>query len=145
MSQVTFPELSFCTLDRYKLNNSNGYAHSYRWIPSENVSASEYYSNITYSKSELLDKIQVATRNYVNNKTKLTFKGMNMTMYEKCGNNEDTAITTKPYYWYGECTILTLPKCILEASPIQIELFFKRDVVISLTYPGQFTGATSLV
>jgi hypothetical protein len=152
MNQVIFPEMSFCNLEGYKLNNSdliNGYLNDYRWIPDAvNVSltGSEYYSKITYSKYELLSRVQVSTRNKIiqyNNTTKVTMSLFINPPITRCGN--EAVITTKPHYNFGECTILTLPKCLLEASPTEINLEFRKDVIISLYYPSQFIGETSAV
>jgi hypothetical protein len=51
----------------------------------------------------------------------------------------------KPSHFFGDCVIMNLPQCLLNADPTEIHIRFLKTVVISLQHRNQFTGTSQLL
>jgi hypothetical protein len=145
IDRVQFPEISICSLDRYKLSSkdTSEYLTSHKWVPAENnignnMTASEYYSKITYSPTDLVSKVRIVVRKAINRKERFYY---NTTSQPICG--KDTGFDVKPTVYYGDCTTFSIPSCFHNAHPAEIKLYLNHDVTITVHHRHQFTDVDS--
>jgi hypothetical protein len=148
INETIFPEFSFCLKDRYKLGSTsakNDYVYGlngWNWnaLDGSNITPGEYYRKITFTPVEVVSNIKIDINIPIMGKYSIEFDPRKE---QPCGT--DSILSVKPGYWYGDCVIMNVPKCLLNAHPTEIQIRFIKDVVISIQHPNQFTGTRQLM
>lgn len=102
----------------------------------DSISIPDLYIKAAFSREQVIQSAKINLENPLNGSREL-FLGPNTTI---CGKEVFVAY---PYYFFGDCYVLELPQCVLEAGILEIAFKTKIDVDIFLHHWKQFLNPNS--
>ena len=102
----------------------------------DSLSIKDLYAKAAFTKEQLIKSTKISLERPLNGSRQVTF-GPNANI---CGGKVFVAY---PYYFFGDCFVLELPKCVLDAGVLEIDIRTKRNVDIFLHHRKQFLNPNS--
>ena len=100
------------------------------------MSIGDLYTKAAFSREQVIESTKINLENPLNGSRELFF-GPNATI---CGKE---VFVSYPYYFFGDCYVLELPKCVTDAGILEIAFRTKIDVDIFLHHWKQFLNPNS--
>ena len=145
VTATSFPELTICPSKSYKENIvlKNGIANltdiqfNSHWISNDSEkSAQQFYEEIVFSPGEVIQEINIFTRNSVN-ESRYIKANINDTLCSQA------LYSIKPYYYFGNCFTIQIPGCLFAAGILEIWIIVLQKVDIFIYHQGQFLNQNS--
>ena len=151
ISEVPFPDLTFCPVSGYKenvlrnngLQNISDYTEESIWSSSNGNAESpeELYIESTFSLEEIIGIVEVYLDRYINGSEKVTFDPkLNQ---NPCGEDPKNVFLAREYYFNGNCYSIVMPECVHQAGPLEVIVNVKEAVDVFIHHPGQFLSPNS--
>lgn len=113
------------------------YIKEFQWSgPADDISPSELFDSVTYELDEVIKLVHTNFEGYFNGKHGYDFHPGNTT----CGQE---VFSTAPYYFFGNCHTVELPKCITDLGIDDIAVRAKVDVDIFVHHKHMFLSPDS--
>ena len=151
ISEVPFPDLTFCPVSGYKenvlrnngLQNISDYTEESIWSSSNgNIeSPEELYIESTFSLEEIIGIVEVYLDRYINGSEKVTFDPKSN--QNPCGEDPKNVFLAREYYFNGNCYSIVMPECVHQAGPLEVIVNVKEAVDVFIHHPGQFLSPNS--
>ena len=151
ISEVPFPDLTFCPVSGYKenvlinngLQNISDYTEESIWSSSNGNTESpeELYIESTFSLEEIIGIVEVYLDRYINGSEKVTFDPKSN--QNPCGEDPKNVFLAREYYFNGNCYSIVMPECVHQAGPLEVIVNVKEAVDVFIHHPGQFLSPNS--
>ena len=151
ISEVPFPDLTFCPVSGYKenvlrnngLQNISDYTEESIWSSSNGNTESpeELYIESTFSLEEIIGIVEVYLDRYINGSEKVTFDPKSN--QNPCGEDAMKVFLAREYYFNGNCYSIVMPECVHQAGPLEVIVNVKEAVDVFIHHPGQFLSPNS--
>ena len=151
ISEVPFPDLTFCPVSGYKenvlrnngLQNISDYTEESIWSSSNGNAESpeELYIESTFSLEEIIGIVEVYLDRYINGSEKVTFDPKSN--QNPCGEDPKNVFLAREYYFNGNCYSIVMPECVHQAGPLEVIVNVKEAVDVFIHHPGQFLSPNS--
>ena len=151
ISEVPFPDLTFCPVSGYKenvlinngLQNISDYTEESIWSSSNGNTESpeELYIESTFSLEEIIGIVEVYLDRYINGSEKVTFDPKSN--QNPCAEDPKNVFLTREYYFNGNCYSIVMPECVHQAGPLEVIVNVKEAVDVFIHHPGQFLSPNS--
>ena len=151
ISEVPFPDLTFCPVSGYKenvlrnngLQNISDYTEESIWSSSNGNAESpeELYIESTFSLEEIIGIVEVYLDRYINGSEKVTFDPKSN--QNPCGEDPKNVFLAREYYFNGNCYSIVMPECVHHAGPLEVIVNVKEAVDVFIHHPGQFLSPNS--
>ena len=151
ISEVPFPDLTFCPVSGYKenvlinngLQNISDYTEESIWSSSNGNAESpeELYIESTFSLEEIIGIVEVYLDRYINGSEKVTFDPKSN--QNPCGEDPKNVFLAREYYFNGNCYSIVMPECVHQAGPLEVIVNVKEAVDAFIHHPGQFLSPNS--
>ena len=151
ISEVPFPDLTFCPVSGYKenvlinngLQNISDYTEESIWSSSNGNTESpeELYIESTFSLEEIIGIVEVYLDRYINGSEKVTFDPKSNE--NPCGEDPKNVFLAREYYFNGNCYSIVMPECVHQAGPLEVIVNVKEAVDVFIHHPGQFLSPNS--
>ena len=150
ISEVPFPDLSFCPVSGYKenvlrsygLQSISDYTQESIWTSrnGNTKNPEEVYNDSTFSLEEIIGTVEVYLDRYINGSEKVTFDPKSNR--NPCGE-EKKVFLAREYYFNGNCYSIIMPKCVHRVGPLEVIVNVKEAVDVFIHHPGQFLSPNS--
>lgn len=149
ISEVTFPEITLCPSNPYKLdilkrhgiNDLRDIQFNAQWVSATqpNLKPQEFMELINIPLEELFHSVIVDIEKPLANR--MTQSILNGTVIGDC--KLSPLWTIRDYYFNGICFSLQLPPCLLDRGILEMSVHLHQSTDVFIHHPGQFLSPNS--